>query len=352
LPEQKRILFLYTELAGYFLACVGELIRQSGAEVHIVRWPLNSEAPFQFSGDNNISFYDRHQLTDESLTELVDKINPHLIYCSGWIDKGYVKISRQWKNKIPVVAGIDTQWNGSLKQQVHRLISPFTVKRNFSHLWVAGEPQKIYAKKLGFPEDKILKGVYSADVPWFENLYHQFHSAKAAHFPKRFVFVGRYLEFKGIFDLWKAFLATLEEQPHDWELWCLGTGEAWDQRIQHEKIKHLGFVQPADMANIIGQTGVFILPSHFEPWAVAVHEFAAAGFPLICSDQVGAVTQFMEEEKNGFIFGSGKVEKLREVMLRFIQMDTKRLNEMGDWSHHMALSLTPVTWARTLLALT
>lgn len=352
MSEQKRILFLYTELAGYFLACVRELVRQSGAEVHIVRWPLNSEAPFQFSDDVKIKFYDRQQYSDDSLAKLVGEIDPQLIYCSGWIDKGYVKISRQWKGRIPVVAGIDTKWNGSLKQQVHRLISPFTVKRNFSHLWVAGEAQKAYARKLGFPESRILTGVYSADVPSFEKFYYKFNDTKAEHFPKRFVFVGRYLEFKGIFDLWKAFIETFQKQSHDWELWCLGTGEAWDQRVQHEKIKHLGFVQPGDMENIIGQTGVFILPSHFEPWAVAVHEFAAAGFPLICSNQVGAATRFLEPEKNGYIFESGNVDQLRDIMLRFIQMDAARLNDMGGWSHHMALSLTPVTWARTLLALT
>lgn len=352
MPEPKRILFLYTELAAYFLVCVEELVRQSGAEVHIVRWPLNNEAPFHFQINNNqVKIYDRKQYTDEGLIQLTQQINPHLIYCSGWIDKGYIAVCRQWKNKIPVVAGIDTAWNGGLKQQVHRFISPFTVKRNFSHLWVAGDPQKTYAQKLGYTNEKILTGVYSADVPYFESFYHRYRQAREQYFPKRFVFVGRYLAFKGIYDLWEAFIQTFEVKKHDWELWCLGTGDDWDKRVQHEKIKHLGFVQPADMDQVMAQTGIFILPSRFEPWAVAVHEFAAAGFPLICSNQVGAATQFLQPGKNGFSFEAGNVSQLRDRMLQCINMDAARLNQMGDYSHQLALTLTPKTWSATLLAL-
>jgi len=352
LPEPKRIVFLYTELAAYFLVCVEELVRQSGAEVHIIRWPLNNEARFQFKvNENTTRLYDRKNYTDNTLAQLVQQINPHLIYCSGWIDKGYVKVCRQWKNKIPVVAGIDTQWNGSLKQQLNRFISPYTVRRNFTHLWVAGEPQKVYAQKLGYPNAKILTGVYSADVSYFETFYHRYQKIKEKDFPQRFVFVGRYLAFKGIYDLWLAFIQTFEVQQHNWELWCLGTGDEWEQRVLHPKIKHLGFVQPADMDQVLEQTGIFILPSRFEPWAVAVHEFAAAGFPLICSNKVGAATQFLQEGQNGFGFEAGNIQQLRDVMLQCINMDTARLNHMGHKSHELALSLTPKTWANTLFNL-
>lgn len=352
MSDQKRILFLYTELANYFLVCVRELVKQSGAQVHIVRWPLNSEAPFEFDlGQENIFIYDRKQYNHAELAELVNKINPHLIYCSGWIDKGYVSVCRQWKKKINVVAGIDTQWNGSFKQQLNCLLSSFTVKPNFSHIWVAGDPQKLYARKLGYANDKILTGVYSADVNGFARLYRQFGQQKEKEFPQRFIYVGRYLEFKGIFDLWDAFLQTLNEESHEWELWCLGTGDAWEQRVQHERIRHLGFVQPHNMDEIIGQTGVFVLPSRFEPWAVAVHEFAAAGFPLICSSQVGAATRFLQHGHNGFVFGAGKVSELKQAMLKCIRTDSLTLNKMGHRSHELALELTPLTWSQQLLSL-
>ena len=44
--NRPLILFLYTEIANYFLACVKEL--HKSADVAIVRWAVNEEAPFSF----------------------------------------------------------------------------------------------------------------------------------------------------------------------------------------------------------------------------------------------------------------------------------------------------------------
>src|SRR5688572_27242054 len=57
-----KIVFLYTELAGYFLACVEALSKN--AEVMIVRWPVNKEAPFQFSTPGSVKIYNRNEWSD------------------------------------------------------------------------------------------------------------------------------------------------------------------------------------------------------------------------------------------------------------------------------------------------
>ena len=43
-----KFVFLYTEIAEYFLACCKELSKHG--QIHIIRWPINKEAPFQFAG--------------------------------------------------------------------------------------------------------------------------------------------------------------------------------------------------------------------------------------------------------------------------------------------------------------
>lgn len=352
MPEPKRIVFLYSELANYFLVCINELRQKINCKIHIVHWPINNEAPFKLDLQmENVIFYDRKNYDANKLQSLISQIDPHLIYCSGWIDKDYTFIAKKYRSTIPVVSGFDTQWNGGFKQQIHSLISPFTVKKYFSHLWIAGEPQLKYAQKLGFRSGNILKGVYSADVPFFNQVYQECATEKALNFPKRFIFVGRYLEFKGIFDLWNAFIKTVEKLDHDWELWCLGTGALWDKRIEHPKIKHLGFVQPNEMPAIMKQTSVFVLPSHFEPWAVALHEFAAGGFPLISSNKVGATTAFLREGQNGFIFPSGNVEALTNAFMKVIQMPSQELIEYGRVSNTLAQTISPTTWSNTLATL-
>lgn len=150
--------------------------------------------------------------------------------------------------------------------------------------------------------------------------------------------------------MWEAFTALQREHPNDWELWCTGTGELYDKRREHPKIRHFGFVQPAELGKIISETGVFLLPSHFEPWGVVAHEFAAAGFPLLCSDEVMAAGQFLKNGENGFIFPSDKIHEMKSVMKKIVILPDEQLVEMGNKSHVYSQELTPDKWTETLLS--
>jgi len=340
-----KILFLYTEIAEYFISCCNALT-DKGVEVHVVRFPVNKEAPFQFKFNKNIHVYERNNYNYDSLKKLTERIQPQIIICSGWIDKVYLKICGNYFRKIITVLTLDNHWNGSLKQRIATAISPYYLKKKFSHCWVPGNKQYEYASKLGFKEKNILTGFYSCD---FELFYSQFllnQNIKKENYPHRFIYVGRYYEFKGIKDLWSAFIDLQNENPNDWELWCLGTGDI--EPIQHPQIKHFGFVQPQNLPDYIKQTSVFILPSHFEPWGVVVHEFAAAGFPIICSDKVGAVEAFVEDGKNGFVFKSGDVNELKQQLLKTIKLTNLELDIMAQNSVEKSKSITPQKWAEKI----
>lgn len=342
-----RFLFLYTEIAEYFLACCKELSKHE--EVHIIRWPVNKEAPFQFQFDEKLKLYSKSDYDFEGLKTLVNTINPDVIICSGWIDKDYLKIAKHYFRKIPTIMSCDTHWTGSLKQRLATIISRFTLMRTFSHAWVPGLIQKEYVLNLGFKEANIQTGFYSCDFNHFSKIYESQKSQKEKLFPKRFLYVGRYYEFKGIRELWQAFIELQTEHSNDWELWCLGTGDITP--IEHPKIKHFGFVQPKDLEKYTSQTGVFILPSRFEPWGVVVHEFAASGFPLLLSEAVGAGEQFLDKDKNGYSFKANNVTSLKMAMKSMIAKTDTELLAMGEYSHQKAQSITPEKWVQNLLKL-
>ena len=347
--EKKRIIFLYTEIASYFLACVKELLKQEGIEVFLVRYKVNKEAPFEFVFPKNLNVYERDHYSDDQLLDFVNTLSPHIIVCSGWIDKGYLKICKHYKGKAVTVLTLDNQWKGSLKQRVATAISPFYLHQRFSHCWVPGAFQYTYARKLGFKSDVILTGFYSCDFDYFHQQYLNNRHKKEKDFPRRFIYTGRYVEQKGITDLWNAFIELQEKSPNEWELWCLGTGNI--PPVKHPKIKHFGFVQPKDMHTYITQTGVFILPSHFEPWGVVLHEFSAAGFPIICSSETGAHTAFVENNINGYIYNPAKISELKKAMTTIMNTDTDRLIRMGEKSVEKAKAITPVTWSKQLISL-
>ncbi len=339
--------FLYTEIAEYFLACCKELSKHG--EVHIIRWPINKEAPFQFQENQQLHIYSKADYTNEQLKQLVQSINPDVIVCSGWIDKEYLKITKNYFKKIPTIMTCDTHWNGSLKQRLATIISRFTLLNIFSNAWVPGQIQKQYVLNLGFKEKNIQTNFYSCDLTHFETIYQSQKVEKQHHFPKRFLYVGRYYEFKGINELWQAFVELQTEQPNEWELWCLGIGDI--EPINHPKIKHFGFVQPKDIANYTSQTGVFILPSRFEPWGVVVHEFAASGFPLLLSNAVGAKEQFLEEGKNGFEFKAQNITDIKSSLKKIVNASETELQAMSMYSNELSKNISPIKWVNNLLSM-
>lgn len=339
------VLFLYTELADYFLKCCEQLAVSE--EVHIVRWPVNKEAPFEFKYSERIKIYDKNSYSFGQLKDLVAGINPSIIICSGWIDKDYLKITKPYFGKIPTVLTCDTHWRGSLKQYLAIILSRFFLLNTFSNAWVPGKIQQTYVKKLGFPQNKIRQGFYCCDLGKFNAIYERNVSGKRNKFPKRFLYVGRYYDFKGITDLWEAFVSLQEESANEWELWCLGTGSV--EPIKHPKIKHFGFVQPKDLDPILEQTGVFVLPSRFEPWGVVVQEYAAAGFPMLISFEVGAREKFIADGLNGYAFPASSPEKLREQMKKITELESKDLTLMAEKSHQLAQEINPQQWVNTVL---
>lgn len=340
------ILFLYTELAGYFLACVNELSNQ--AEVHIIHWPVNTDAPFQFDFSPKVMWHERDKLTDKQLANLASEISPDIIVCSGWVDKGYKAVAKSFRNKIPVVVCVDNQWRGSAKQRIAGTLSKVTVKPYFSHAWVPGSRQLQFVTKLGFNSNVVLTGFYCADVYRFEKMYNANNQRKTENFPKRFLYVGRYANEKGVRELWQAFQEIVDETKTGWELWCLGTGDV--EGPKHPQIKHFGFVQPNELDYYVAQTGVFVLPSSFEPWGVVLQEYAAAGFPLIATKEVGATTTFLDDTINGVLLADSSVSEIRSGMKQIIDETDEELVKMGKASHEISKRISPEGWVRQLLS--
>jgi len=348
---KKRALILYTEIAGYTITCINKTIDlYPDVEFYVVRWPVNKEAPFKFEL-NSAYIYERNDFTNEQLLELANTINPDLIISSGWMDKGYVNVCKHYKGKVKTVLALDNHWFGNARQKIATLLSSFIVKNKFSHVWVPGKPQRQFAKKLGYKSSEISEGFYSADVDLFSSYFEKAKESKISNFPKRFIYVGRYVKHKGIFDMWNAFIELQKEHPNDWELWCIGTGDEFENKIEHDKIKHFGFVQPENFLEYIEKTGVYILPSHIEPWGVSLHEYAAAGFPVICSNKVGSSEKFIQEGKNGYVFPARDIEAIKDSFRKVIDSSENELLEMQKKSIELSLLTTPAKWANTLIKL-
>lgn len=352
-PQRATVLVLYTELAPYVLACLNAFVEASGAELHLVRWPVNKEAPFELAFHPRITVHERTALDDEQLLALALRIMPHMIIASGWVDKGYLKVCRSMRKRGAVtVMSFDTAWRGDARQWANMLLAPTWVPRTYSHAWVTGEAQANYAHRLGLGADRVRTGFYSADTSLFIPLGERLLAQRTTAWPHRFLCVARYIPTKGHQLLCDAFAELCDEgNAGDWELLLAGTGELHEQVMtspsgKHSRITHLGFKQVVEMNDVVAQSGVFVLPSTYEPWGVVVHEQACAGLPLLLSTAVGAAERFLVEGESGHRFIAGNKESLKTMLRLFVLNDDAELRAMGERSAVLGRAWSPVEWAR------
>jgi len=344
--SRKKVVILFTQLSDYMLNLYRYWVDNSSVELHIYRRGVNQqEAPFQLDlSYPHIHIYDREEFTNDRLHQSIEDIEPHMIICSGWSDRVYLDIVSSYSYTIPTILTMDNCWVGNLKQYIATAISRILLIPKFSHIWVPGRPQIEYAKRLGFEDEQILTGYYVAN----SNIFLQRDIYPKKDFKKRFIFVGRYREDKGVLDLWRAFSELCSKYPNDWELISIGIGELYVKRIDHPQIRHLGFLQPLQLKEYMRDGGVFVLPSHFEPWGVVVHELAMAGFPMILSDKVGASTHFLKDGKSGYIFEHKNADDLRDKMQKIIATPKAKLIDMGRLSHKLSQTINEKIWIDTI----
>lgn len=313
----------------------------------LVHYPVNKEAPFELSFAERVITTALNTRSEEDIAADISTFNPDVILCSGWSNKFYLKIVKQYRKSALSIVSFDNQWQGSMKQRLLRLMSPFWLRRLFKIVWVPGEPQKEYAMKLGYKSKRIFTGFYVADSEVFSKTGKQKLESKGP-FPKTMISVARYIPQKDLPTLWKAFIAANAKQAYPWTLYCLGLGDLFDERIHHPSIHHLGFKQPGEMHEILLESGVYILPSLYEPWGVAVHEMAHAAMPMILSNKIGAGSMFLDR-KNGYIFRAGNAGDLQKQIEQIMAASDETLWQMAADSYEKAQTLTTKDWADTLL---
>ena len=81
-----------------------------------------------------------------------------------------------------------------------------------------------------------------------------------------------------------------------------------------QSIRFLGFKNQSEMPAMYDLCDIFVLPSSFEPWGLAINEVMNAGKAVVISDQVGCAPDLVLDGQNGAIFPVGDVVALAESM--------------------------------------
>ena len=339
-----KVLYLYTEIMGYNIPIFDELVKRYGATVDVVHWDQNKNTPYVPSTNlEGIQFHRRSGFTPHSLCDFVAALRPDLVYTSGWQDKGYRPALQKLKSLgVPVVMGLDSQWTGSLRQQVGAsVLKHFFKERYFSYAWVPGPLQYECAARLGFAQTEIISHLLTADIQIFGSAASALEQEKTKSYPKNFLYVGRLTESKGIDTLIAAFNHYKRHHAGTWGLTCIGNGPLEASLKEQVGITVEPFAEQASLALHARRAGAFVLPSRYEPWGVVVHEFASTGLPLLLSNKVGALQQFLIDGLNGYSFEAGSAEGLAQKLHQLATRSDAKLLAMGRASRQLSGALSP-----------
>ena len=346
--KRVRVAIVWTQLSGYLNACLSELAADERVDLFVSNESASKDAPYKLNLFSWIK--ERYQWTASpdkvELLKRLEVFSPDIILCSGWNINAHRYVLRKFKNKAIRLIALDNPWRGTVKQFVGTLISKFYLHPICDALFVAGERQAVFAKKLGFTQSEILRGVLSCDHDQFSEIYLARQNLLAE--PKCFVFIGRLSHEKGLDILVEAYLRYRGRVDDPWPLRCYGVGPMAKFLDKVEGVELKGFFQPDDLSKELLGVSCLILPSKFEPWALVVHEAAAAGLAIISSEAVGASVHLFLKGHNGDIVETSSICELADAMASYSLMSDMERKLMGQNSYQLSLQFTPRRWANTL----
>ncbi len=340
----KRVAILYSRLSGYSAACQRALKDLYGAELLVVHWPVDGEAPFSDDIYGHIDHcYDRNEYDAAGIIRLLEEFQPDVLLISGWMDRAYLKAGRVMRKKgITVIAGSDTQWSGSWRQKAAQWIAPFYLYPTINVLWVTGERQRQLAWRIGYRGDRCWDGFYTCDWP-------KFAGGPVLPKEKAFLYTGRYVERKGLRSLLEAYARYRRESSDPWSLWTAGTGPLAAEVENSHGVQNYGFVQPDQLPQLMRRASAFVLPSLYEPWGVALHEATASALPVLASRACGASVHLLRDGFNGFSFEGGDSRHLAELLHRLSGLSEAEQHLYGERSYQLSQQFQPQLWADTLI---
>ena len=281
------------------------------------------------------------------LTREIKKIQPDIVfsYFAKPVIYGSIAANRA---KVPKIIGMleglgytfTEQPNGqSTKTKLIRNIQVLLYKCAFPCLdkmiFLNPDDQRDLMHQYGLhvPEVHILGGI-GLDLK-------EYQYTTAPIEPVKFLFIGRLLKEKGIFELIQAMRIVKEKYPAA-QFTILGEIDhqnmgalkqhELDDLIQENLFEYPGYV--TNVKDWITETSVFVLPSYREGVPRSTQEAMAVGRPVITTDAPGC-KETVVDRLNGFVVPRWDPEALADKMCYFIE-NPSQINLMGLESFKIA----------------
>lgn len=363
----KRRLALITEIiAPYRIPVFNALAAREDLELHVIflaetdpglrQWHVYKEE-IRFSYTVLSSFRRRigkyNLLLNRGLVKALEQARPDAVLCGGY---NYVASwqALHWSGKrsIPFLLWIES----TAADQRRRTWVVEALKRKFlarcRAFVVPGRASQAYLRELGMPDAAVFVAPNAVDNAFFAE------RAAAARangdavrttfsLPARyFLFVGRLVEAKGVFELLSAYAKLDAALRLAVGLVLVGDGEARSAleelaaRIRPGTVRFAGFVQKEELPQFYALADALVFPTHSDTWGFVMNEAMACGCPVIASDVAGCVPDLVEDGWDGKVVPAKDAAQLASTMEYLATHDQER-REMGSRSVQRIAGYSP-----------
>lgn len=341
-----RLAILWTNVSGYSAACWRRLADREGVELCILTLEAgagagtkNTAFTDQLGAGLPIETHDPATLTAAQVTERLEAFSPDAILVVGWAYDAYVQaaFAQAQRRGTKVILTMDNPWRGTWRQWV-TCFRRRKLAAKADAMLVPGVRSLQFARHLGVPWDKIHVGMYGYDemtcVP----------QPIPDTTPRKFLFVGRYVEDKGVADLLQAYRQYRGDREDAFELVCHGAGPMSEQIKAEPGVTEGGFVQPGELPAALADAAALILPSHHEHWGVIVAEALGCARPVVCTNTTGSAPELVRDRFNGIVVAAHSPAHLADAMHE-IENDAASWRKMAERGPSLAAPFTATRWA-------
>lgn len=366
----KRRLVILTEIiAPYRIPLFNALSLREQVDLHVVflsetdaglrQWRVYREE-IEFSYEVLNSFRRRiagfNVLFTRGVSAALDGKNPEVIVAGGY---SYVAMweAMRWARlrRVPFLL-----WSESNSQDARKNLWPVEfAKRKFidscQGYIVPGRSASAYLSSLGAATERIYVAPNAVDVERFTE-----RAVEARRNPGRrnelslpsqyFLYVGRFVRSKGVYDLLNAYAKLPEEIRRVAGLVFVGDGEERAELIRRSRdirtgcILFPGFVHRDELPSYYANANALVFPTHSDPWGLVVNEAMACGIPVITTDVAGCTADLVCDGINGSVIHARDPDGLQEAMLNLLN-DPGLCRRMGQAGISRTQSFTPQAWA-------
>ena len=366
----RRVVIITEIIAPYRIPVFNALAQHDGIDLRVIflaendrtqrQWLVYKDEirfPYQVLRSWRQRFGRHSLLLNWGAETALQQASPDFIVCGGYnCLASWQALSWARRNRVPF--GLWAESTTRDYRSGHALIEFLKARflRSCDAFVVPGKSSAEYLRTYGVPEEMIFTAPNAVDTQFFAQRAKAIRRDAATHrenlrLPARFfLFAGRLVREKGIFDLLRAYGALAPEVRKEIGLVFVGDGAARSALLQRAtaispgSIHLAGFAQREHLAAYYALANVFVFPTHTDPWGLVVNEAMACGLPVICSAAAGCVADLVESGWNGRVVSAGDIGQLASAMDELAR-DAELRSLMGRHSRERIEQYSPEAWA-------